>query len=84
MVLVLVVVVVEVVVVVVLWGSKRVKPRAVLGAVPAAVGVVVLDDRGVLLDDLGPSATAGHGRAQEDVYDEHYEEQHAQGDGQVH
>lgn len=62
--------------------SSRVKPRAVLGAVPAAIGVVVLDDRGLLLDYLGARAAARHRRAEEHVDYEHNQEEDGQGYGQ--
>ena len=57
---------------------SRVKPRAVLRAVPAAVWIVVLDDRGLLLDDLGARAAARHRRAEEDVDDEHDQQENAE------
>lgn len=50
---------------------------------PAPVGVVVLDDAGLLLDDLGPGTRTGHGGAQEDVDDQHDEEHDAERDAQV-
>jgi len=50
--------------------------------VPAPVGVVVLDDAGLLLDDLGARARARHRGAQEDVDDEHDEEEHPESDAQ--
>lgn len=40
---------------------------------PAAVRVVVLDDAGLLFDDVGAGARARHCRAQEHVDDEHDE-----------
>lgn len=57
-------------------------PRAVLTSVPRPVGIVVFDDAGLLLDDLGPGACARHRRAQEDVDDEHDEEHDPEGDAQ--
>lgn len=49
---------------------------------PGAIRVIVLDDARVLLDDLGACTAAGHGRAEEDVDDEHDEEHDAERDAQ--
>ena len=44
-------------------------------------GVIVVDG-GLLLDDLGPGAGARHGRAEEDVDQQHDGEEHAERDAQ--
>lgn len=49
-------------------------PGSVLRSVPAAVRVVVFDDAGLLLDNVGTGARARHRRAQEYVDNEHNEE----------
>lgn len=49
-------------------------PRPVLRTVPAAVRIVILDDRRLFLDNVGPSTAAGHRRAQEYIDNEHDEE----------
>lgn len=58
-------------------------PGSVLRTVPAAVRVVVLDNAGLLLDDVGARARACHRRAQEHVDDEHDEEHEAERYAQV-
>ena len=58
-------------------------PRSVLRSVPGTIGIILLDDAGLLLDDFCLGTRAGHGRAQEHVDDEHDEEQDAESDAQV-
>lgn len=53
-------------------------PATILAAVPGTVWIVVLDDGGVLLDDVCTCAGARHRTAQEHVDHEHHEEQHSQ------
>lgn len=50
---------------------------------PAAVRVVVLDNAGLLFDNVGASARARHRRAQKHVDDEHDEEHEPERDAQV-
>lgn len=50
---------------------------------PGAVGIVLFNDAGLLLDDFRLGAGAGHGRAEEYVDDEHDEEEDAESDAQV-
>ena len=50
---------------------------------PGAIGIVLFDDAGLLLDDLRFGTGAGHGRAEEDVDDEHDQEEDAESDAQV-
>ena len=45
-------------------------------------GIIVID-AGLLLDDLGLSAAAGHGAAEKDVDQQHDGKQHAEGDTEV-
>lgn len=58
------------------YGRPRVTrlPRSVLRTVPTAVRVVVLDNAGLLFDDVSAGARARHRRAQKHVDDEHDEE----------
>lgn len=58
-------------------------PGSVLRTVPAAVRVVVLDDAGLLFDNIGAGARARHRRAQKHVDDEHDEEHEPERDAQV-
>ena len=48
------------------------------------VGGIVVIDGGLLLDDFTLGAWAGHGRAEEDVDEEHDAEQDGEGDAKPH
>lgn len=50
---------------------------------PAAIRVVVLDDAGLLFDDVSTGARARHRRAQEHVDDEHDEEHESESYAQI-
>ena len=62
------------------------KLRLTVAAVPLpilwVVNAVIVIDGGLLLDDLAPGAGAGHGRAEEDVDEQHDGEEDPEGDAQ--
>lgn len=58
-------------------------PRTVLRTVPGSIGIVLFDDRRLLLNDLRLGARAGHRGAQEDVDDQHDQEENSESDAEV-
>ncbi len=57
--------------------------RTVLRTVPGSIGIVLFDDRRLLLNDLRLGARAGHSGAQEDVDDQHDQEENSESDAEV-
>lgn len=56
---------------------NKIEPRAVLGAMPATIRIIVLDNRWLFLDNVRPGAAAGHRGAEEYIDYQHDEEQNA-------